>query len=145
MFVFVADTDGDLSTHETFPTNRQIKIRATIAVRSKGGRNLASQVLGATTVGPDTIPPEVSTTPPPNSFPVTEPAFADTNVDPLTTSVVIEFTEPIQPWSVGSLPTGLAPGAQLVHLGHLRSRDQDRGRALRGLPDQRVRPHPAGS
>ncbi|HTF87775.1 MAG TPA: hypothetical protein VK843_05155, partial [Planctomycetota bacterium] len=70
-FVFVADTDGDLSTHETFPTNRQIIVQASTAVRSISGRPLIHAALGSTTVGPDTIPPEVAQTPPPNSHPDT--------------------------------------------------------------------------
>jgi hypothetical protein len=107
-FVFVADTDGDLSTHETFPAGRQIKLRASLAVTSKAGRNLVQQVLASCTVGSDSTAPEVATTPPPNSFPLTTPAFNDKDVDPMT-HILIEFTEPLQPWTVGPLPTGTTP------------------------------------
>ncbi len=107
-FVFVADTDGDLATHETFPANRQLRIQATTAVRSTKGRQLIRSALGSTTVGPDTIKPEVAQTPSPNSHPDTFPSLGATGVDPLT-KIVVRYTEPVQPLSVGSLPTGLVP------------------------------------
>lgn len=107
-FVFVADTDGDLSTLETFPANRQLRIQATTAVRSVTDRPLIRSALGSTTVGPDTIRPEVAQTPSPNSHPDTIPALGDTDVDPVT-KITVRYTEPVQPLSVGSLPTGLVP------------------------------------
>jgi hypothetical protein len=108
VFVFVVDSDGDLTTHETFPTGRQIRLRATTAVKAKNKRELTKQVVASCTVGPDTVAPEVSITPPPNAIPVTTPSFGDVDVDPQTT-VTIEFTEPIQPWTLGALPTGAIP------------------------------------
>jgi hypothetical protein len=107
-FVFVVDTDGDLSTHETFPTNRQIRLQATTAVKFQGGKALTTPVVANSTVGQDTLPPEVSLTAPPNSVPVTTPSFGDSGVDP-STQITISFTEPLQPLSVGPLPTGKAP------------------------------------
>ena len=107
-FVFVADTDGDLSTHETFPVGRQIRVEATTAVRSTSGRPLIHPALGSTTVGPDTISPEVRQTASPNSHPDTSPALGDTGVDTLT-KIVVHYTEPVQPLSVGNLPSGLIP------------------------------------
>ncbi len=104
-FVFVVDGDGDLTTHESFPTGRQILLRATTAVLAKSGDQLAQPVLGSATVGSDDLAPEVELTPPPNSVPVTTPSFGDSDVDP-TTKITIAFTEPLQPLSVGSLPTG---------------------------------------
>ena len=104
VFVFVADADGDLSTHERFPTGRQIRLRATTALGAANGYKLQQQVVASATVGTDTIPPEVATTPPPNSVPLTSPALGDTDVDPLT-KILVEFTEPVQPSSVGSFPT----------------------------------------
>lgn len=107
-FVFVVDSDNDLTTFETFPVNRQIRLQATTAVRFKGGKSLASQVVGNATVGDDTLSPEVALTPPPNSVPVTTPSFGDNNVDPAT-KITITFTEPLQPLTVGALPTGKPP------------------------------------
>jgi hypothetical protein len=44
--------------HETFPANRQIRIRCTTAVRSTKGKSLGRQALGSATVGPDTLSPK---------------------------------------------------------------------------------------
>jgi hypothetical protein len=106
--VFVADTDGDLSTLDMFPANREIKMRITTSVRSANGQPLRRQALAATTVGPDALRPEISTTPPPLNTPVIIPGNGQTNVDPMT-SVRVEFTEPLQPLTLGSLPTGQPP------------------------------------
>jgi len=108
-FVFVVDSDNDLTTFETFPTGRQIRLQATTAVRSSSKASLANQVVGSATVGSDLLAPEVALTPPPNSVPVTTPSFGDSNVDP-STKITISFTEPVQPLSIGSLPTGKPPG-----------------------------------
>ncbi|MBL8857668.1 MAG: hypothetical protein JNL28_04065 [Planctomycetes bacterium] len=105
--VFVADTDNDLATPDTFPSARQLRLRVTTSVRSTGGRLQQRTALASTTVGNDTLRPEVSTTPPPINSPVITPGSGDTNVDPMTT-IRVEFTEPVQPLSVGSLPTGQA-------------------------------------
>jgi hypothetical protein len=107
-FVFVPDADGDLRTHERFPTNRQIRLRATTAVASIYGRQLIRQVVASSTVGVDLVRPEVAVTPPPNSIPLTSPSFGDVDVDPLT-KILVEFTEPIQPTSVGSFPNVIPP------------------------------------
>jgi hypothetical protein len=108
VFVFVVDTDGDLSTHERFPVDRQVRLRATTALRAVNQNQLLRQVVASSTVGTDDIPPEVATTPPPNSIPLTSPSFGDVDVDPLTT-ITVEFTEPVQPASVGSFPTVKLP------------------------------------
>lgn len=105
---FVADSDNDLSTVETFPVGRQIKLRMSTAVRAKNGNLLRRQGLACTTVGPDTLRPEVATTPPPINNPIITPGQGDTDVDPLT-DVVVEFTEPIQPLTLGSLNNGAPP------------------------------------
>ena len=107
-FVFVVDTDNDLTTHETFPLNRQIRLRATTALGAANGNLLLRQVVASATVGVDTVPPEIATTPPPNSIPLTTPSFGDTDVDPLT-RITLEFTEPIQPPTLGSWPTVSPP------------------------------------
>jgi YVTN family beta-propeller protein len=109
-FVFVVDTDGDLATHEMFPTNAQIRIQATTAVRATSGKPLVRQALGSSTVGTDVIAPEVAQTPPPNSHPDTIPILNAVDVDPLT-DIIVRYTEPVQPLSVGSLPTGQTPPA----------------------------------
>jgi hypothetical protein len=108
VIVFVADDDNDLSTFDTFPTGREIKMKITTSVRATNGRNLSRQALAATTVGTDTLRPEIATTPPPLNTPVISPGNGQTDVDPLTT-IRMEFTEPLQPLSLGALPTGAPP------------------------------------
>ncbi len=103
-FVFVVDSDGDLTTHDRFPANRQIIVRVTQAVRNNDGDNLSRQALGSSTVGPDGLRPEVATTPPPNSQLQVTPGDGQTNVDPAT-KIRLTFTEPVQPFSIGQLPT----------------------------------------
>jgi len=106
--VFVADSNGDLADNETFPANRELRLRASKAVLSTRGAPQKQQVSVTFTVGPDTLLPEVARTPPPLNYPVVSPSNNSTGVDPLT-SVFIEFTEDVQPWSLGSLPNGAAP------------------------------------
>ncbi|GAB4160891.1 MAG: hypothetical protein Fur0037_27700 [Planctomycetota bacterium] len=98
-FVFVADTDGDLSTFETFPTGILIRIVVTNAVRDNEGHILEQEVCTATTVGPDTDPPQVlgyST-----ALPQITPGNGMTGVDP-TTTLLVRFNKPVQPGEVGS-------------------------------------------
>ena len=108
VFVFVVDTDGDLSTHERFPSDRQVRLRATTALRAQNQNPLLRQVVASATVGANSVAPEVLTTPAPNSIPLPSPSFGDVDVDPLTT-IQVEFTEPVQPTSVGSFPTVRLP------------------------------------
>jgi hypothetical protein len=103
--VFVADTDGDLSTHEAFPADAQIQLLLTTGLRSIGGASLAAPALICATVGDDEQAPEVLAS---GGNPVIVPGNGDTEVDPAT-SVSVRFTEPIQPWSLGDLPVGGAP------------------------------------
>ncbi len=115
-FVFVADTDGNLQTHETFPSGRQIKLSVELEVRGANGAQVEDRAVASTTVGPDVVPPEGR---------VTDPLNTSFDVDPLTT-VTVEFTEPVQPLSVGPLPSpnppqissaitiSFGPGAQSV-------------------------------
>jgi YVTN family beta-propeller protein len=98
--VFIPDADGDLNSFETFPTDIAIRFRVTTALRATNGRALTNQVLASTTVGEDRLTPEVVTTPPPLNAPRITPGNGDTDVDPQT-SVRVEFTEPVQPFSVG--------------------------------------------
>ena len=107
-FVFVMDADGDLSTHESFPTGRHIRMRITTAVSSTGGGSLDSQALASSLVGADSISPEVLVAPPPLMTPQISPGNGDQNVDPMT-PIRVQFSEPIQPLSLGDLPTGSPP------------------------------------
>ncbi len=108
-FVFVADSDGDLATFETFPSGVQLGMQITTAVRSTSERNLVRAGLASTTVGADVLRPEIIVTPPPNSLPDVTPGGGDTGVDPLT-NILVRFTEPVQPVTVGDLATGQTPG-----------------------------------
>ncbi len=107
-FVFVPDNDGDLSTHETFPTARQIRLVCSTSMRATDGTPLVRQAVGTTTVGPDNLAIEIATDPPPTSVPQTVPHFNDQDVDPMT-NITVNFTEALQPWTFGSLPTNTKP------------------------------------
>lgn len=106
--VFVVDSDGDLGTHETFPSGASIRMQITTAVRSARGRNLVRAAVATTTVGIDNLRPEVVFEPPPNNFPRVTPSAGSIDVDPLT-DILIEFTEAIQPLTVGDLPSNKPP------------------------------------
>lgn len=108
VIVFVPDTNGDLSDHETFPTGFVIRMRITTALVAKNGKSLKRAVLGSSVVGDDFIAPEVVVTPPPIQAPAITPGNGDINVDPSTT-IRIEFTEPVQPLSVGPLEGATPP------------------------------------
>lgn len=114
--VFVVDADLDLTTHETFPFGRQIVVRAGADLRSALGKPLLHQVLGSSTVGPDLVPPEVRLTAPPGGVPDTTPAFGALDADP-SGAIVLRFSEPVQPLSVGALAGGGLPAlSSSVHL-----------------------------
>ncbi|MFT7676987.1 MAG: hypothetical protein ACI8QC_000964 [Planctomycetota bacterium] len=116
VLVFVPDSDGSLALHETFPTGVQVKMKITTAVRAENGKSLIHNALASSTVGEDIYGPEIITTPPPLSAPLITPGNGDVNVDPLT-RVRVEFTEPVQPLSVGDLDDGSPPSlSSLVHL-----------------------------
>ena len=107
--VFIPDVDGDLSTHETFPTGVQIRMQISTALRATNGEFLEDPALASSTVGADLLTPEVITSPPPLNAPLITPGNGEVNVDPLTT-VRVGFTEPVQPLSVGQLNDGSPPG-----------------------------------
>ncbi len=107
-FVFVVDSDGDLRTHETFPAGQQIRMQISTSVKSVNGKNLIRRAVASTTVGVDTIQPDASFEPPPNSFPRVVPNAGSQDVDPLT-DILVEFTEAIQPLTLGSLPSNRPP------------------------------------
>jgi len=112
-FVFVVDSDHDLSTFETFPAGRVIALRIDPAVRSRFGVEFGVEARATGSVGADTHGPEVLGGP----FPVIEPADGDRGVDP-ETHVFVSFTEAVQPLVLGPLdpdaPPGLSAAIQLV-------------------------------
>ncbi len=106
-FVFVADGDSDMTSFETFPANKVLRIRVTSAVRNYRGKIVSEEVGTATTVGSDNIAPRVLgylTTP------AIEPGNGQLGVDP-TTTIRITFSKPVQPRDVGEFfnPTILTP------------------------------------
>lgn len=101
--VFIVDNDANLATHETFPANRQIRMTVEQSVLSVNGEQLARRGLGSSTVGSDTLLPEVSSTPPPNAQPLITPGQGQTDVDPRT-AITVRFSEAIQPSTLGSFP-----------------------------------------
>jgi hypothetical protein len=102
-FVFVPDAnaDDDLTDFETFPQNYVIKLVCTPAVLNYRDRPLTEEVKTTSTVGADTIAPEVlgytkiST----GGLQVT-PANGATGVDPELV-VQVNFSKPVQPRDVG--------------------------------------------
>ena len=107
-FVFLADADNDLTTIETFPASRLLRLVVTNAVRDSENDILEQEVGVATTVGPDTLPPQVLryTTPSPDIV----PGNNQTGVDP-TGSIRVRFNKPVQPGEVGTFfdPTLFTP------------------------------------
>jgi hypothetical protein len=98
-FVFVADTDGDLQTVETFPSSRLLRLIVTNAVRNSQNNILEQEVGVATTVGADPNPPQVlgfSTT-----VPQISPGNGQTGIDP-TGTILVRFNKPVQPGRVGA-------------------------------------------
>ena len=107
-FVFIPDADGDLSTHETFPAGVQIRMRMTTSVRAASGAKLAGQALASSTVGDDSVCPEVSIQGQ-TQLPIIKPGNGDLDVDP-GTRITVEFTEPVQLNMLGELDDGTSPG-----------------------------------
>ena len=107
VFLFIPDSDNDLTTHETFPTDRQIEIRVSTGVMSLSGEQLCRQARVSSTVGPLDLPPEIQFIPPPLSTPSIVPGNGETDVDPMT-DIIMNFTESIQLSSLGTL-TGAGP------------------------------------
>ncbi len=113
-FVFVADSDNDLSTHETFDPNDDdllIRIRVSNAVRNTDDRVLTQEVCTATTVGIDVNPADVIGWSGFRTLEIT-PGNNQSNVDPLT-DILVFFNKPVQPADVGSFlsDTNLTPAA----------------------------------
>ena len=113
-FVFVADTDNDLTTHETFDPNDDdllIRIRVSNAVRNTDDRVLTQEVCTATTVGLDNNPANVIGWSGFRTLEIT-PGNNQSNVDPLT-DILVFFNKPVQPADVGAFlsDTNLTPAA----------------------------------
>ena len=110
-FVFVADTDGNLDSFETFdPFNedRLIRLRVTNAVRDTEGHFLEHELCTATTVGDDPSPPQVLGF---TRLPQIVPGNGATGVDP-TTTIRVAFNKPVQPADVGTYFNATNPTPQ---------------------------------
>ncbi len=100
-FVFVPDTDGNLATFETFPTNKVIRVVVSNSVLDFRGKPLVREAQFSTVVGSDTIAPQVLGFTKVNKNLVRIiPGNNQKDVDPSTT-IRIEFSKPIQPREVG--------------------------------------------
>ncbi len=109
VFVFVIDNDANLLTHNTFPAGRQIRMRVSSGVRSTSGAPITEVGLASSTVGDDTVTPEVIVNATGSAnLPQIVPGNGASNVDPSST-VRIAFTEPVQPFSLGTLDNGTPP------------------------------------
>jgi len=106
-FVFVADTDGDLTTHETFPSGVQLQMKIGTATRSERNKLIEQVGLASSTVGPDTITPEVLVAGDLQE-PVITPANGSQDVDP-EANVFLQFTEPLQIPFLGDMDDGTPP------------------------------------
>lgn len=106
-FVFVPDQNSNLASHEAFPTGVQIRMRMTKEVRSKRGNKLEQEGVASSTVGTDLIKPEVAVSGP-LLTPVIVPGNGDLDVDP-ETRITVDFTEPIQLPTIGSMDDGTPP------------------------------------
>ncbi|MCR9243458.1 MAG: Ig-like domain-containing protein [bacterium] len=98
VFTFVADTDNDLTSIETFPSNRLIRIVVTNAVRDTENDILEQEIATATTVGVDSDPAQILGF---LSQPRIIPGNGQTGIDP-TSTILVRFNKPVQPGEVGS-------------------------------------------
>lgn len=98
-FTFIADSNNDLTSFETFPSNRLIRLIVSNAVRDTENDVLEQEVGVATTVGPDSNPPQVLGYT--AASPEISPRNGQTGVDP-TASILVKFNKPVQPGEVGA-------------------------------------------
>ncbi|MEO6593166.1 MAG: hypothetical protein ABIP94_00265 [Planctomycetota bacterium] len=114
-FTFVADADNNLATTEVFPSNRLLRLIVTNAVRDSENDILQQECGVATTVGPDTNPPQVLGYL--NNQPQITPGNNQTGIDP-TAPILIRFNKPVQPGQVGAffVPTQFTPPSGGVSL-----------------------------
>ncbi|MSR62374.1 MAG: hypothetical protein EXS08_08015 [Planctomycetes bacterium] len=106
-FLFVIDADNDLTTHETFPVGQQIQMRIGNGARSARGRALEEVGLASSTVGVDSLSPEVLVEAG-SQDPSIQPAKDAIDVDPQT-DVIVQFTEPVQLLTLGDMADGTPP------------------------------------
>ncbi len=117
-FVFVPDDDNDLDVFDTFPAGQIIKIVCTPAVLDYRDRPLVTEVKTATTVGADTIAPEVVGWSQASTGGLQiQPANGAVGVSPLVT-LKINFSKPVQPRDVGTFfsTTNLVPSERGLNL-----------------------------
>ncbi len=120
-FVFVADTDDDLTDNEPFPDaandNALLRVVISNAVQDTNGGVLEQEVCTATTVGADNRPPDVLGFTSPITNLAISPGSGQANVDP-TTTVLVRFNKPVQPADVGSFfdPSVLVPPSAGISL-----------------------------
>jgi hypothetical protein len=105
-FVFVADTDGDLTTLETFdPLDRDYTIQLRVTNSVRNGRNaiLEGEVCTATSVGLDPAAADVIGWSGNRTLAIS-PGNTQSNVDP-TAEIIVAFNKPVQPFDVGQFFT----------------------------------------
>jgi hypothetical protein len=106
-FMFVVDTDGDLSTYETFPAGRVIRIVISDSIFSKDGRQLQDSGVATSTVGADLDSP----------LPLLDGVAGNIVTEPINLAIDVTcdqaihfyFSESCQPYSVGPLPSSVPP------------------------------------
>lgn len=106
-FTFVVDSDDNLSTYETFPTDRVIRIVINSSVKDRDGRKLDEPGVATSTVGNDTVPP-VPLLDGIGGDPVTDPPTLSSDV-PCDTDISWSFSESCQPHTLGPLPGPIPP------------------------------------
>ena len=107
-FVFVPDTDSNLLTFETFPTNKVMRVFATNSIQDYRSKPLVEEICTATTVGTDTTAPQILGFLSGNVQ--IAPGNGQTGVDP-TSAIRVNFSKPVQPREVGQFfsSTDLTP------------------------------------
>lgn len=114
-FVFVVDTDQNLSTYETFPEDRVIRVvikgieenEVVGGVTSADNRVLEQGGVATSVVGSDTNAPDVLLDGLGGAA-VTTPSNLATNL-PCDTEIRFSFGEACQPFSIGPLPSTVPP------------------------------------
>ena len=123
-FVFLPDSDNDLSSFETFPTVANgylVRIVVSGTVRDVNGKSLSTNVCTATTVGADTVNPGVigqNRLQGGGQLEIT-PGNGDSGVDP-DTVILVSFSKPVQPRDIGEFisSTNLTPAYRSVTINY---------------------------
>lgn len=112
-FVFVVDSDENLSTYETFPQGTQgtdpvvIRVVVNETVRDRDRKTLADPGVATSSVGNDIDPPALLLDGV-GGRPVTLPLHLSKDV-PCDTTIEWSFAESVQPYSLGPLPGPVPP------------------------------------